>query len=123
LLLNERLDPARFLDELTSFVDFAWGSFDATTNAPVVYPNGTSLQNLINQTLLPLNPSFPPAGRVGLPYSVQLSTTGGQPPYTWSLASGSAPLPPGLTLSSDGMISGTKWVCTSIALATAFSRL
>src|SRR5207244_7346892 len=97
--------PIRFLDELTGAVDFVWGSFDATTNAPVIYPNGTSLQNLINQTLLPLNPGFPPAGRVGLPYLVQLTTTGGQPPYTWSVTSGS--LPPGLGLSSDGTISAT----------------
>jgi hypothetical protein len=30
---------------------FIWGSFDGTTNDPVVYPNGTSIQNLENQVL------------------------------------------------------------------------
>lgn len=35
---------------------------------------------------------------------VALHATGGRPPYTWSLAGGS--LPDGLTLSSDGIISG-----------------
>jgi hypothetical protein len=44
---------------------------------------------------------------VSVPYSVQVTTTGGQPPYTWSLGAGSQPLPPGLSLASDGTISGT----------------
>jgi hypothetical protein len=46
-----------------------------------------------------------PGGRLNQPYSVTLQATGGTPPYTWSLASGS--LPRGLTLSSNGVISGT----------------
>ena len=32
---------------------FIWGSFDGTTNDPVVYPNGTSIQNLENQVTNP----------------------------------------------------------------------
>jgi hypothetical protein len=39
-------------------------------------------------------------------YSAQLVGSGGQPPYTFSLAPGSA-VPSGLNLSSDGLISGT----------------
>jgi len=107
LFINFRFDPERFLDELTSVRDFIWGTFDATTNAPIVYPNGTSLNNLINQTLMTINPPFVPMGRVGVPFSQQVSTSGGTPPYTWSLAPGSHPLPPGLNLTSDGTISGT----------------
>jgi hypothetical protein len=30
---------------------FVWASFDGTTNDPVVYPNGTSIQNLVDQIL------------------------------------------------------------------------
>jgi hypothetical protein len=43
-------------------------------------------------------------GIVGQPYSVQLTATGGSS-YTWSVASGT--LPPGLTLSTSGLLAGT----------------
>ncbi len=39
---------------------FLWGSFDGTTNAPVVYPNGTSLENLANEAVIQISPP-PPA--------------------------------------------------------------
>jgi hypothetical protein len=47
----------------------------------------------------------PPDGEVGLAYSAALSATGGTPPYTWSVQAGA--LPPGLSLSAAGVISGT----------------
>jgi hypothetical protein len=40
----------------------------------------------------------------GQPYSAILQATGGLPPLTWTIVS--ANLPPGLSLSSDGVISG-----------------
>ncbi len=50
-----------------------------------------------------------PAGTSGTPYSQQLAATGGTVVtpgvYTWSLTSGS--LPPGISLSSGGLLSGT----------------
>jgi len=46
-----------------------------------------------------------PAAAVGTAYSQALAASGGIPPYTWSLSSGT--LPACLTLSSAGVISGT----------------
>ena len=45
-----------------------------------------------------------PAGVVNVSYSQSLGATGGTPPYTWTLTTGS--LPAGLTLSSGGAITG-----------------
>ena len=42
---------------------------------------------------------------IGVAYFGTLSATGGNPPYTWSLVSGS--LPAGLSLSTSGVITGT----------------
>ncbi len=69
----------------------ACDSGDATIHCPFIYvqPPGYSMPNpTLNQ-----------------PYSVQLSAVGGSGTYTYSITSGQ--LPPGLTLSSDGVISGT----------------
>jgi hypothetical protein len=104
---NFRLDPLRFLDEATQFPLLIWGSFDGTTNPPVVYPNGASILNLENQVLMPVSPGTLTNGVVGVAYSVQFSTTGGEAPFTWSLAPGSDALPPNLSLDSSGLLSGT----------------
>jgi hypothetical protein len=96
-----------FLDEQTASQVTTWGSFDDSTNAPVVYPNGTSLQMLENMIILQLSPTSLTAGRVGSSYSLQFSGAGGQPPYAWSLPANSPGLPPGLSLTSAGLLSGT----------------
>jgi hypothetical protein len=45
---------------------------------------------------------------VGQAYSATLGATGGNPPYSWKLAAGSARLPRGLKLNhATGVISGT----------------
>src|SRR3989442_16040371 len=43
--------------------------------------------------------------RVGAAYSAALTATGGKQPYRWTLAAGA--LPGGLSLASNGLISGT----------------
>ena len=72
-------------------------------------PQGSDTQGLsIQITVLPLdiNTTSLPNGVVNTAYSQALSATGGIPPYTWSIISGS--LPEGLSLnSSTGVISGT----------------
>jgi hypothetical protein len=84
-----------------------WGSFDGTTNAPVVYPNGTSIANLAAEVLIQIYPASLPNGTNGVSYNVPLSATGGQPPYTWALAQNSAALPGNLSLSSGGTLSSS----------------
>jgi hypothetical protein len=85
---------------------FLWASYDGTTNAPVVYPDGTSIDNLENEVLIQITPTSVPSGFSDTPYPAQTFTaTGGAftPPFTWS-ATG---LPSGLNVSSDGTLSGT----------------
>ncbi len=47
-----------------------------------------------------------PAGTTGQSYTANLTASGGNPGYTWTLAQGAGSLPAGLTLSSAGKISG-----------------
>jgi hypothetical protein len=88
-----------------SFTNFGWGTFTDSTNV-VVYPDGTSLAALEQQVLFQILTVTLPDGTNNLPYSAQLQATG-QPPLSWSLAAGSAPLPVGLVLGADGTISGS----------------
>jgi hypothetical protein len=84
-----------------------WASFDGSTNDPVVYPNGTSIANLANQVLVQITPATLPNGTNNVSYTASFVATGGSfiPPFTWTIPSGG--LPPGLTLSSTGVITGT----------------
>lgn len=52
-----------------------------------------------------------PAGSLTKPYSVQLNAVSGPGSYAWSLASGT--LPAGLTLSPEGLLSGTPTTATA----------
>ncbi|HUF76811.1 MAG TPA: leucine-rich repeat domain-containing protein [Longimicrobiales bacterium] len=54
-----------------------------------------------------------PRALLGLPYGQTFEATGGEPPYVWSRAPTSGPLPPGLTLASDGRLFGTPQVPAS----------
>ena len=96
-----------FLDQKTADRRYMWGSFDDSTNAPVVYPNGTSIAALESQMLMQVTSTTLPPGKVRVAYNTQLTGTGGSgPPYTWSLAPNSPALPLGLVLSSSGRLLG-----------------
>ncbi|QNN56414.1 IPTL-CTERM sorting domain-containing protein [Diaphorobacter ruginosibacter] len=45
--------------------------------------------------------------QAGKHYSLTLAASGGIPPYTWAATDSSQPLPAGLSLSADGVLSGT----------------
>ncbi|HLH99304.1 MAG TPA: pentapeptide repeat-containing protein, partial [Acidimicrobiales bacterium] len=73
--------------------------------------NGTSPDAVENVDLtvlaaLAVTTTAVPSGTVGVAYHTTLAATGGTPPYSWSVASGST-LPPGLALAPDGTVSGT----------------
>ena len=110
---NNQLFPQtvqRVVTQPGGLLNFAWASYDATTNAPVIYPSGTSIANLENQVLIQISPPYLPNGTNGKAYSVQLRTSAATPnwqaPFQWSLAPASPGLPPGLNVSPTGLISG-----------------
>ena len=80
-------------------------------------PRQSSSQSLtltINSATLRVATTSLPSGQVSTAYNATLATSGGTPPYQWSVSSGA--LPPGLTLAaSTGVISGTP---TAAANAT-----
>ncbi len=77
---------------------------------------GQSVQKILSITVniaptpLAILTNSLPSGSINQPYAVALSPTGGTTPYTWGLKTGSSPLPSGLTLSNNGVISGTPTV-------------
>ena len=93
-------------DQTSQIQAVAWASFDGSTNAPVLYPTGSSLGNLASEVLVQITPTTLPDGTNGVPYSQTFSVVSAPRltgPFTWS-ASG---LPSGLTLTSAGILSGT----------------
>jgi hypothetical protein len=103
-------------------------SFDTTTGAVTGTPTTTGTFNfsaqIVDSSALPYTATEPetivvaaapiiavtvtgnpPGGTVQSAYTTTFSATGGTPPYAFSLLSGS--LPPGLTLLSSGVLSGT----------------
>ncbi|WDM00885.1 putative Ig domain-containing protein [Alicyclobacillus cycloheptanicus] len=83
-----------------------------------VYGTNPTVQGTATITVVPVAPPPPPYvppvtinttvmgnGTVGQPYSEQLQASNGNGQYSWSVTQGS--LPDGLSLSSNGLISGT----------------
>ena len=83
--------------------NFAVQTTDAT--------NATGLTNLtiriIGSTGLTISTQGLPAGRLGTVYDLMLAAVGGTAPYSFDLLLGGGSLPPGLSLSSAGRITGT----------------
>ncbi len=63
---------------------------------------------IITCSTITISPNSLPNATVGIPYSKQLTASGGNSPYTFTLTAGV--LPPGLALSTTGLISGTATV-------------
>jgi hypothetical protein len=94
----------------------AGGTFNATatvtdSGAPAKAANA-ALTFVVTPSVAPLSITTTSltAATQGAPYSASLSATGGVSPYTWSLGTGSGPLPAGLAIGGAGTISGTPTV-------------
>jgi hypothetical protein len=92
----------------------------ATSFTVTATDSASSPQTATLAATLTINPALSitttsplPAGTAGTAYSTTLAAAGGIAPYTWALASGSASLPAGLSLSSAGVISGTPTTATA----------
>ena len=95
------------VDQTTQVPALQWASFDSSTNLPILYPNGTTIQELENQMAISISPTSLPDGNNNVAYpTTTFSATGGTPPYTWSLGLGTLS-PSGLNFSSAGVLSGT----------------
>src|ERR1022692_1974356 len=81
------------------------GSFTVRVTDSASASSTAALSLTINPAALGITTSSLPAGTVAVAYSQALGATGGSPPYSWSLASGT--LPAGLSLAAGGTISGT----------------
>jgi len=114
LLTSGSLPNGIQLDSTTGVISgtpFDTGSFTFTVRADVSAPFGLTqsqprtLTLVVGANPLILQTASLPNGFVGVAYNQALNSTGGAPPYYYSVISGN--LPPGLTLSSGGVISGT----------------
>ncbi|MDZ4857230.1 MAG: Ig domain-containing protein [Nitrospirota bacterium] len=80
---------------------------------------GQSVQKVLSITInvsptpLAILTNSLPAGTIHRPYASALAGTGGTTPYTWRLKAGTPPLPSGLSLSPNGVLSGTPTVTSA----------
>ncbi len=101
----------------TAFVGniLAFSSISANTGASVVgrmlASNGASTMDTNSVSVctaacnaITLSPATLPSGAIGIAYSQTITASGGTAPYAFTLLSGAPPA--GLTLSSDGVLSG-----------------
>ena len=103
------LEPAKGSDGIDAIPSGSAGCVaGATDQRGVSRPQGPKCDIgavEVDQPPVVISPDTLPHGTVGVPYNVTITATGGLgAPYVWSLAGGT--LPPGLTFSAAGVISG-----------------
>ncbi len=81
------------------------GTASVSATTPAGVSNSATFTITVHPAPLVITTTSLPSATVGEPYSQQLNASGGIPPYSWAVTSGS--LPPGLALSSSGLLSGT----------------
>ncbi len=88
----------------------AWDETGAVYKTPVSFTVSSAATSALRITSTGLS-----TATTNTAYSATLTATGGSPGYTWSMASGQ--LPPGLSLSSNGVISGTTTVAGTFPIS------
>ncbi len=106
-LANVGLSTNQFLNVDTQTFLGTWGSFDGTTNYPIVYPSGASIASLMNQMVIQVAPATMPDATNGTPYSVTFTATGGQSPYVWAVPNLPAQVPGLVFDPATATLSGT----------------
>lgn len=81
---------------------FTVSARDSTSGTPITGSQTYSLD--VAPPTVTLSPASLPDGRAGAPYSAAIAASGGTAPYTYTVT---GTLPPGVTLSSSGLLSGT----------------
>ena len=90
----------RVTDSQSPVKAYQTGTFSLTINPRLNFPTKTLSNGVVS---VAYSDSVSVTSGTGIP----CSTTGTPPPYNYALAPGSGPLPPGLTLGTDGSITGT----------------
>src|SRR5262249_54651323 len=80
-------------------------TFAVTATDPVGCTGSGNYNVNICSALITISPASLPGGTIGESYSQTLTASGGTAPYTFAVTSGA--LPDGLSLASDGTLSGT----------------
>jgi hypothetical protein len=82
-----------------------WTALACVASLFVIDASGAvELPRGLAKTPLAITTTTLPPGQVSVAFSATLSATGGTPPYLWTIGSGA--VPPGLVLSSTGLLSG-----------------
>ncbi len=90
----------RVTDSQSPVKAYQTATFNLTINPPLTFPTATLPSGVVSV-------AYSAAVAVTSGTGIPCSTTGTPPPYNYAIAPGSAPLPPGLTLSASGSITGT----------------
>jgi hypothetical protein len=101
---------------------FVGGSFTAAASTPISNLVSLTADATYGCPTVTITPATLPDGAAGTPYSQALSASGGTAPRCWAITEGS--LPPGLALSSSGVISGapTATLTSSFTVSTSDAR-